>query len=271
MDSNNYFFKGTISLWDELIPSVTISRDQIKDLSWEILSNISICFVRILKNYPTIDLSELPINNVKSERRYILTEILEDKLLYNEWLLEPIIPTNFGFMSINEIQNTKEQEVLILKLGNVFRSDAFMYKMISVLIQLHLTIVFRIIKLDRCLIVKPNNESTAKVEQGENLFPPLFFIQYENVRYFKFMDKPLNKLHPFSMWIIQNANLIFEKCPAFLKDLTEIIQGEIDQNKIDKINMILTKVEDLKIGVNDIVQITMKDILSFDPDGNPKW
>jgi hypothetical protein len=229
---------GCFALTDQLRPEISITRDVLRSLPWNIHATSSLAFMRARTNAATdrlrgwwsAGLFNVPIN--QDER--FLGSIRDDPLLWNErgWPSERIIWTNLGVMSLKEIREAcveggNEVELfvptvdLLLK-GSVsswFEEFDFLLPCRAVLVQLGLSVVWRLDDeiTGGSLVVK--GPDAEPVPEGLWHFPPLFFIPYENSSLLQQHRKALNRRHLFSQWLIEEAPLLARKYPGVLAAL----------------------------------------------------
>ena len=184
----------------------------------------------------------------------MLGTVLNDPLLpypyddskENTWFDEPIIETNHGKLSLKEVKRLLAAgtsfEICIsnlLQVNQIFRHQSieFIKCCVTTLVQIGLQV--------RLLIEEGVNHFNSKyivdspdpplVEEGQMLFPPLFFVPYENSVKLKIGNCPLNQNHPFSRWLFQNAPMVNEKYPGIFDYIRKTICSPQSREQIVKV------------------------------------
>jgi len=271
------WMKGFLLLCDSLRPDVSLSREQIQKISWNVYSTISLAFSRALnaisdKNLPieSVDI----FNHLLGRENFLLGTLLEDPYINMDdgWANEKIIKTDGGRLSLKEIK----KEILaggsvevknIPEINDILHNErfkSFTECCVAALLQTRIGLKLR-------LVEKPNDwryfveqSDTPTVHSGQNLFPPLFFVPYENSILLRKANYPLNQNHPFSQWLIENSPALFENYPGIL----QFIRNEISKstrsrgrwkNITIEINSVLNRIRKLDKKISPSKDILLKE------------
>jgi len=168
---------GIISIYDNLRPDISLGRDKIRDLPWDLLQSLHLAFIKSLRTYGDKVFKSFAHNIFEN---YQLTENTRLKYLVDldeEWKVQQLINTPYGFMSIEEINKIdyKDRKVNI-KIDLNRREREVMDVIIIILVQKELKIKFSVQNEELFI----DEAGPPALEEGQLLFPPLFFIQYDD-------------------------------------------------------------------------------------------
>lgn len=216
--------KYTVALQDSLRPDVTLSRDELRALPWNIYSALTLALSRTLQVYNhdgRMDYNLDIFSILFGQEDFLLDTILNDpNIADGAWEFEPIIRTDRGNRSIKQIQQAilagQEVELMqIMQVHGIIHSKAtFIPCCQAVLIQMGLNIEF-LSEQGKFIVKGPG----SGIKEGQKLFPPLFFVPYENTALLRMGDNPLNLKHPFSQWLIENAYHLMENYPGIFDSI----------------------------------------------------
>ncbi len=259
-----------VALQDGLRPEISLSRDEVRFLTWDICSNLSYSFISSMQEYNEKDLSrlDLSISSETIDKDLTLGKILRDKLLQeNLWSQQKIIfsQNERVNLSLEEIKKRiPEEKIVIIDLPE---SNTFNGLCSRAIIQTGLDIQVQIAgerqgkdNLNRYYRLVVLSNQNPEINEGQKLFAPLLFAPYEKIpdlivfNYGK--PLPLNQNHPFSSWLIKNSPIIKDKYPAIFSEIREKLHavtssffGFYGSNKqieiILSINVVLSRLQKL--------------------------
>lgn len=256
---------GILALSDSLRPNFTLARDKAVEIPWNVVSTINLAYLKAIINYKPYGIL---IEDLDFFRQFDLNEklILEDILkdpnigVDKEWAYVPIIQTNIGIISLMEIRDKLSKKefdsIIIQKLPNINEflnngySSRFIKYCIAGIVQVGLCVKLKIKNQPNAVYVV-DNTNIPNVDEGLKLFPPLFFVSYEESAILRKGDLPLNINHPFSKWLIDKAIEINKQYPGILKHIKKVLSKEKRYNDpwkediINDINQTLGKLRKL--------------------------
>jgi hypothetical protein len=226
-NSHNILF-GTIALKDRLRPEVSTSRDQIKPLSWDIYSNISLSFLRAFNNSEYC--KEIKLNSVGILGDYFdyqsisLGELLNEDLIQAEraWQLEKINNVDSKYYNIPQILELMKAGKKNLPIYFPL-NDSFHRLLSETLLQKNFNISYS--KNENYNSLNLKSIRSEPLSENIKLFFPLEFVPFENLEYFLFNDSPFNLNHKFSEWFIGNSIDLKEKYPGIFKLILNLIRN----------------------------------------------
>ncbi len=264
-EGGRYWIRQVVALSDGLRPAVSLSRDQLKDLSWNIYSAIALALLKSLAPYKSLN---VPLNlnasdlfsTVLGREQFLLGQILADPFfgLEGEWAAQEIIQTNVGPRSLHFIRGALGQG-LSFQIVNIVSPDQFLKESYgfnflnacaAALMQIALNPYLKVEGYYSKIMVDSTSDSIAY--RGQHLFPPLFFLPYKNTRVLKRAGQPLNQKHDFSQWLIEHAEDIHEKYPGMFKSIRESLSEdttyfrEKSEARLQLLNTVLDRLWDLE-------------------------
>ncbi|HEX8744776.1 MAG TPA: hypothetical protein VF712_16750 [Thermoleophilaceae bacterium] len=232
---------GCLALSDRLRPDVSVSRDELRGLPWEVQSAINLATRRALRaakvpsrlvgGRSTLSMDTLP-------RRPALREVASDSLMTDPegWLTEPIIEVGRGSSSIAEIRARWEAGDQV-KLRNTPAlwdfgendtfSEPFDSLCVNVMLELHLELAIAIHGKETACYVRGLRDASAKTPRL--LFPPLFFVSYESSDALKHSYAPVNAGHPFAAWLLESAEVLSLSYPGTLLALRRALATGVEK------------------------------------------
>lgn len=280
------WIRGIISFADTLRPNVSLSRELLFNIPWNICSSTGLAISRAIRShgdaigYHEFDL--MPEYFLQAQDIHY-GNLLRDELLFSEdgWTNEPIVRTKMGSMTVDRIRTLlkKENEIELLDLPSHWDFDlpARVVRICAqVLIQSSLDV--RIVySSDRSFRLVAVEGSPRPVREGQHFFPPLFFVPFEYSSKLISLSNndeeladgsPINQDHPFSVWLIDMAPEIYVKFPGTL----EIIRNQLiriaknwDMAVIEDINTMINRIRklDRDIGPPPNVRLKIEDFDFF--------
>lgn len=271
---NDFFITKVLALSDELRPDISLSRDQLKSLSWNIYSAIELAFWKGMEPYKKEDLPIIKSwiqSSSDKDDCFQLGNILNDPFIKvdGEWSAQDIIQTDKGQMSLHNILAELSgggsfQLTNLLNIDSLIKNEygvSFSQVCSSALIQIGLSARLKEVShYTTHLIV--DSVDTPILREGQKLFPPLFFVPYENSNLLRQYDSPLNQNHPFSEWLIENAVAINEKYPGifnFIKKNISIGRYDFKDKIVDELNEMLDRLWGLDLKIRPEKKLQLKD------------
>ncbi|MEK0336905.1 MAG: hypothetical protein QQN41_05660, partial [Nitrosopumilus sp.] len=229
---DHYKFKsifsiGLIELKDELRPSLSLSRNRIISVSWNLISQLNYTIRKSLHQIEDIKLSTddtnfISLNNITVPES-LYEELLKDKLVTDNrfWANEKIIECNNKNFSVRSIvTNHSETEIEIPYIYSNFSGTLYrtlLQKYCSLKIQL-----FKKTGNDGKPIYNNKKYFASRKSEVDDLhdlalFPPLTFITYQNFTGLvpgRMCKDFLNINHPYSKWLIKAQSLLHNNYSA---------------------------------------------------------
>ena len=203
--SNNYNFiyTGILYFQDELLPDLTISRNNIKSLSFNIIAQVLTA---------TRGVERLVLFN---EERYrfnffekiewdaeMTTVIISKSKFYEEnrefWDKYILLNTAAGKISISDLKLKVNQKTAFYIINY---SSRFYSNLVKYVIEQNFDVSVKFVKNDAVIInefyLHPKKTTLPVSSKG---FEPLVFIFYDNTSGSLLLNKQINKQHPFIKW-----------------------------------------------------------------------
>lgn len=222
---SNGFFWYNIALKDALRPDLSLSRDEIKGISWQIYSDISLMIFRATGSFMSKDEDLRIFDRLIGSPHFLYSSIAEDKNIKdgNGWINEPFISTDKGTVSVNQIKKGIENG-MSYKINAEYDISETYSNWLSFLdicrmaiLQKHLSLRLDT-KEDKLIAEKVD---TSTIIEAYDFYPPMFFVEYDTDKIIRHTDNPINKKHPFSIWLINNTRLLAEKHPGLLENIKQ--------------------------------------------------
>lgn len=263
------FYK--LAFKDNLRFNLSVSRDIIKSISWNIFSTVYYTFLKALMQIKHESIFEdwLIIDNHYHLKDNLLEVIMGDPLILqdNYWQSIPLfyLEDKKTYVSVKELRK-KELEFNFSYYISSY-SYSFMNLCKYTLIQTGLNIEFdaesgktRVLDIDKPVI-----------EEWEKHYTPLCFINYVNDKPLRKGHNPINKKHPFASWLIKNTEILDTRYPAILSEMIQEcsssswIYGDSDKrekgikNIVEKVNTILDRLKVLNYEDKPTAKIYLKE------------
>lgn len=253
-----FWLRSLVALSDSLRPDISLSRDRLKYLTWNVYSAVTLAFRNALRSYAdaTIPLASGEIfDRIVANENYLLGNILEDPLiaLKGGWAAQDIISTKGGMTSLEKIRAglAGTPPLVLNNLPDMTAYSQYLYVQprfaiicASSLVQIGLKVSLRRKRngpLFECVV---ESFEAPVVREGQKLFPPLFFIAYEQPDVLRHLGQPLNQLHPFAEWLIENAVTIHEKYPGIFEAIRRGVLTpayQFEKGKLEELNETLDR------------------------------
>lgn len=250
---------GIIALSDSLRPNFTLARDKAVEMPWQIYSTVNLAYLKAIQAYKTkglkIEEFDFFYNSYLNEK-FIIKDILKDPYIGidKEWASIPIIKTNRGPFSLTEIRDMlAKSEITYLYINDLLRINEllqtnyysrFTRHCTAALVQVGLCVKIKFINQYSGVYIV-DNDNIPFIDEGLKLFPPLFFVPYEESALLRKGAFSLNHKHPFSQWLIEKSSDINKQYPGILKHIKEILSIE-KSNKSWKEDIIIDMNKTLK-------------------------
>lgn len=253
------FIRYNIALTDALRPDLSLSRDELKGIPWQIYSDISLMFARAVKDIPNND------KNIFTEligcENFSYGRLLEDKNIKSDdgWYNEIRISTDKGELTAKQIKegiNSGNKYVIkeITGINSLYGSNSwhklsFLDICKMTIIQKHLPVR----SLDEKQLVALNDSTWAVVE-ALDYYPPLFFVPYDydidNI--LRVGNNPVNANHRFSKWLLNNTVALAKKHPSLFENIKRNLAVDLEEydssaSRIaQNLNQIMQRLRDIK-------------------------
>jgi hypothetical protein len=225
---------GFLALTDGLRPDVSVSRDRLRSLPWRVHLIANLAVRQAAATYASLEAVRWSsLLDMRFDARTPL-EAVDDALLHDPhgWPSIGIIDTKEGLLSIEDVRAGAAPVELLDGLpsefvlyGGTSRLD-FTDLCQAALLALHLTVTLVFDPAEQARRYVAHAERSRPLGLGLRLFPPLFFVSYEGSDLLQVGVHALNIDHPFSRWLIGNAEQLHAKQPgAFAALLAELRAG----------------------------------------------
>ncbi|HWW75182.1 MAG TPA: hypothetical protein VNZ44_07300, partial [Pyrinomonadaceae bacterium] len=270
-----FWLRQLVALSDALRPDISLSRDRLQYLTWNVYSAISLAFRRATRSYAQ---DALPVgggtfSSMIGKENFQLETLLKDPLIAFEggWATEDIIAVIGGATSLEKIRarlSGKSSFTLVgLPAINTYSSGSYYGKFVPIcaaaLVQIGLKVYLKVKNSYTSEYVVDTPEAPV-VREGQRLFPPLFFVPYETPKLLRNYDSSLNQLHPFSDWLIEHAVTIHEKYPGIFEAVRRGVSTQnysLNAQKVAELNETLDRLWELdeRIRPPKKFRLTLKD------------
>lgn len=254
----NMVLLGILYFGDSFRPDLSLARDELRGLSWNTYSTANLAFRRAIKSLGL----DIEVSNIFSSLMgcdgLSLMDISKDPYMQKdgEWAFEPIIKTDSGKISLNDLRQR-------LQIGNRIEltlDEPYPYNFSELcaktLAQLWLRVKFKISGKEAFYYVNEAGDPT--IYEGLMPFPPIFFVPYENSDLLRYETSsqvyPLNQNHPFSKWLIEKAPIMQKKYAGMFRS----IGYQLPRKAINEINIILKRLRTLDKEIRPPEDIDLK-------------
>ncbi|MDD6210355.1 MAG: hypothetical protein PUB21_07110 [Bacteroidales bacterium] len=260
---NNPLFDGfiryNIALKDALRPDLSLSRDELKGIPWQVYSDISLMFARAFKNIPNND-GDIFTELIGCEN-FSYGRLLEDKNIKSDdgWYNEIRIVTDKGKLTAKQIKegiNSGNTYVIkgIADISSIYGSDiwnkpSFLDICKMMIIQKHLPVQYLV---EEKQLIALNDSGWAVVE-ALDYYPPLFFVPYDTDHVLRIGNNPVNANHRFAKWLLNNTVALAKNHPSLFENIkrnlaVDLIRWDnVNRMKIiQNLNRIIQRLRDIK-------------------------
>jgi hypothetical protein len=206
---------GLIYLQDDLIPDLSIARDTIKRIGYNIYSSIFYSTKEINDNLTHRSQWFDYLENVDED--FSFEELYNDFLTINNiWNNEEIIHTAKGLYSINTLQELIKKEEIEVYIP-LYRH--FISVLVGGLLKMNFHVVYKnTLKESSTFIIKSVNSNFKK--QPIDQFHPLIFIEFEDSQIISY-QKLINTKHHLIQWFVANQEILLNEyngyCLSFIR------------------------------------------------------
>jgi hypothetical protein len=246
---------GTLALSDGLRPDLSISRETLKSLPWNICLAVELAYAKALREVGANNLSDMNSfrlikDSLPDRRNTILGEVVKEPLLRREgpWHYEPLfqvaLPTAlksaqdlYALMS-GQADSVPLSTSLSLPgyFGRSFSWGALEWTthtlVISVILQRDFQCTFSV----KSGYIDISDVRNTPLTAGESLFPPLTFIPFTDSRVLRHGRYWfVNTNHPFSTWLLAISPRLAQRYPGFFDSIrTQLAVSPGDITPIEK-------------------------------------
>jgi hypothetical protein len=254
------------ALNDSLRPELSLSRDELRNLSWNIHSIANFSFLKALALLDTKPFTGMwAFGELLNKSELIMLNLLKDPLIRSDqyWALEPIFSidnVNYSLVQLREINNgfMFTNPFNVEKYFGIVDETIFLSYCKAALVQIGLTVTYNT-KLKKIKII---DQQIPAIDESLKYYTPLFFIEYEDSNLLRISNDPINSNHPFSKWLIENTELLYAKYPVLLGEMIVTISKSFDpsnrkfyHNICNEINIVLKKLRELNFEKKPSAQI----------------
>jgi hypothetical protein len=246
-----FWLRKLIALSDALRPDISLSRDRLKSLTWNVYSAITLAFRKAVGSHGEVGLplkSWEVFEEIVGQENFLLGTLLNDPLLALEdaWAAQEIIDTEGGKTSLERIRAELGGETtftltnlpdITAHLHNEYDSSSIPQTCAAALVQIGLNVTYFGEAYSGHYVV--NSTEAPAISEGQKLFPPLFFAPYDSPQGLRRGNGPLNRLHPFAGWLIEHAVTIHEIYPGIFEAIRNGVSTpsyDLDEATVEELN-----------------------------------
>lgn len=242
---NLFLYSGIIYLQDELLPELTVDRNNIKSFSFKIVANILIA-TRAFEKYMRPDAVKFWFfEKLERDVNYSVAMIKKSSVYESNvpyWNNYIKVKTEIGVLDINELVEIVKKRPIkygpIKSMSNFYRY--FANYVLS--INFSISILFENKKNGIVTDTYRLNIKSYALPECMMLFKPGMLFTFENSKKSLLLDQKINYHHPYIKWIILANDLISNNYTSYLTQLFDILYTtKVDQTSIDEINTILKR------------------------------
>jgi len=237
---------------DNLRFDLSLSRDELKKVNWNIYSVVQYTFLKTLSKMGIwTEFSEwnLFFNRLHGID-FSMGDIQKDILINSgqHWVTENIFNIESDNCNILQIRNLASagDTYIILPANNQNKALNICKK---ALIQNELNI--ELITGSKKIKVIDSNKPNGSMSLG--YYSPLFFLKYDNNKQLRNYNNPINSEHPFSNWLIKNTEILNTKYPAILSAITALLSRAIWWRGAEYKEEEIKSIEKIVDGINKIL------------------
>lgn len=275
-EGGQFWLRQMVALSDALRPDISLSRDRLRYLTWNVYSAVTLAFRKAIGSYADASLPLAQSNvftSIIGTENFLLGNLLNDPLIACEggWTSQDIIQTADSRMSLEKIRAglAGKSSFTISGLPSIdsyftshYNTAGVIQTCAAALVQIGLKVTFKAAGYSTSYVV--NTTEAPVVREGQKLFPPLFFAPYAKPNPLRHRDGSLNQLHPFADWLIEHAVTIHEKYPGIFEALRRGVSVSaygLSEANIAELNETLDRlwVLDARIRPPKKFRLTLKD------------
>lgn len=241
---------GIIYLQDELLPELTISRNEIKGISFSIIAHVlAACrdLQKLICQYP----EQRKFDFFKELDREIdyTTGVIEKSRVYEQhqefWDEEIKLQTTEGPLSVKELKSRGNGKIRYIQIPY---TSQFYRNLVNYVLQANfkVTVAFSYEGMN----IHSNYYLSAKsatLPLATSGFAPLTFVAYENSMATLKLDRDINLNHPYVIWYMRAYRVLNAEYYYYSRQLIYGLFGSMVTSKpeIEKINNILERLKEL--------------------------
>ena len=269
---------GILSFTDGLRPDVSVSRNEVVSVPYELRSALQISVRRaalagldpIFSSFSE-HLATMSLISDRPPRNYRMDIFLSDPCMVGDdgWSCESVIPaiilnnseekskgekTKRSVVELRQISAQWPVEVLPnISLTASLLTD-FYDILAPALVQIYLDVSASFVESTvrgevvrtQCLTIRSSSSPTFSV--GLRFFRPLFFIPYDNdsSTLKDSAGQSINANHPFAQWLVEQAELVDREAPVLLTRLADALDRKPSERQMIEINQVL---DDLSVAI----------------------
>jgi hypothetical protein len=222
-------FVGQVALFDDLRPELSLSRAEILEVPFPVLSGMHLAVRQALpqrRDPPwkgaadRVRKTTFLLDKVKLADLGTMRRVIEDPSS-DGWKDERVLQVGDQLMNIDEVRKAGAERPVRISFRNAPWSSGVIGMpdaIGSALTQLYLETSWQ-----DGIIVQSSRE--PHITDGLLYFPPLFFVPYDDAnQYMVGSGGPYNARHPFSQWVIENAATMHANAPGHFGRLIDVMR-----------------------------------------------
>lgn len=244
------FYTGIIYLQDELLPDLTISRNEIKGISFPIIAHTLAAsreLQKLISQYP----EQRKLDFYKELDREIdyTTAVIENSGVYEKyqefWDNEIKIQTSEGVLSVKELKERTPAKISYYRMSY---SSQFYRHLVDYVLQNNFQVTVRFvtegIHVQTTYQLLPRSATLPAAIGG---FVPLTFVAHENSLASLKIGRDINYDHPYISWYLRSYRILNAEYYYYSRQLIYGLTGSMISSRpeIDKINNILERLREL--------------------------
>lgn len=256
---------GFILLSDALRPELSVSRESLRYLPWNVCLALELAFRAALQNHG-LEMDALMVNGFLSEEELLLSDVANELLLDNEgpW-------SNESIFQLKRLESTSRASTTIcakelkerLQRGGghihlARRISAPYFDILDLVQRVFLQRDFLCVLDIREQVVIVTGIRNSPLLPGEFLFPPLTFLPFEGSEVLRYSESDfINSRHDFAKWLLATSPQLAEKFPGFLTSIrgmlgrflyddSDLEEREMEKRKwLEEVNQILDRLREV--------------------------
>lgn len=220
---------GIIYLSDNLIPSLSVARNEIKNIDFEIFSNLYYATKKLINITTTRKYNYLASRNYS----YSYKDIKNGDTIKNKiWDREQIINTSLGLQSIIEIKEKLHEE----EIGVSFPDNgSFLNHLTRGLVGINFHLEYNTENPRNIFLKIKSVREIYPIDNPIDAYTPLLFVPFTSDETLS-LNGYINDKHWVSKWILTNQQVLIDNYHGYLTSLINSIQSY----DIEKTNKVLT-------------------------------
>lgn len=238
----SFIYSGIFYFQDELLPDLTVSRNGIKGLSFDLLANLSFA-LEALNKYIKYENHKFSFFKRKNARHdYTSYDVVKSSFYSkNKKDLDDYIKlgTVDGFLSIHTLREKITQKT---EYGHVGYNSYFYETLVNFVVEENFLVSMlfdNLIANGKYFIDRKTSEFPRELQR----FEPVLFLKFDNNAEKLNIAKKINIEHPYIQWYIKVADFLDAEYFYYSKQLIYEAAGGSTEKNLKKINQILTRLE----------------------------